>query len=40
MPVFATIIAMDIFAGLLALFVLKGMRRRFLAQHSGLMTWR
>jgi MFS transporter, OFA family, oxalate/formate antiporter len=31
MPVFATIIAMDILTGLLALFVLKGMRRRFLA---------
>jgi MFS transporter, OFA family, oxalate/formate antiporter len=31
MPVFVTIIAMDILTGLLALFVLKGMRRRFLA---------
>ncbi len=30
MPVFATIIVMDVLAGLLALFVLKGMRRRFL----------
>jgi MFS transporter, OFA family, oxalate/formate antiporter len=34
MPVFATIIAMDILAGLLALFVLKGMRRRFLAAQN------
>jgi len=31
LPVFYTIIAMDIITGLLALFVLKGLRRRFLA---------
>lgn len=32
MPVFYTIIAMDILTGVLALFVLKGMRQRFLAK--------
>ncbi len=32
MPVFYTIICLDILTGILALFVLKGMRRRFLAK--------
>jgi MFS transporter, OFA family, oxalate/formate antiporter len=32
MPVFYTIICLDILTGMLALFVLKGMRRRFLAK--------
>ena len=31
MPVFYTIITLDILTGLLAVLVLKGMRRRFLA---------
>jgi oxalate/formate antiporter len=34
MPVFYTIICLDILTGFLALFVLKGMRRRFMASHS------
>jgi MFS transporter, OFA family, oxalate/formate antiporter len=34
MPVFYTIISMDILTGVLALFVLKGMRQRFLAKNK------
>ncbi|MFY9642773.1 MAG: oxalate/formate MFS antiporter [Rhodomicrobium sp.] len=34
MPVFYTIICLDILTGMLALFVLKGMRRRFLAKQA------